>query len=55
MSETERLIESVRATPILYDTSHADYKNTVKKEEAWFRIIESFEQNGKNKNYLLFI
>ncbi|XP_055843068.1 uncharacterized protein LOC129909922 [Episyrphus balteatus] len=43
MSETERLIELVRASPILYDTSHVDFKNTIKKEEAWFKIIESFE------------
>jgi len=35
MAFTEKLIESVKIYPILYDLSHEDYKNVRKKDKAW--------------------
>jgi len=36
--ETEKLIDLVHSHPYLYDTSHGDYINTVKKTEKWNEI-----------------
>jgi hypothetical protein len=32
---TEKLIEKLREYVILYDTGHPEYKNLMKKAEAW--------------------
>jgi hypothetical protein len=44
---TEKLIEKVRAYVFLYDTSHPEYKNLVKKGEAWRDISEELHQKSK--------
>jgi len=38
--ETEMLIEQVKKYVYLFDTSHENYKNVVKKAEAWNKISE---------------
>jgi archaellum biogenesis protein FlaJ (TadC family) len=37
----EKLIEKVREYVFLYDTHHPEYKNLVKKAEAWREIYAS--------------
>lgn len=37
-NETKKLIGLVHNCPYLYDTSHCDYKNTIKKAEEWNEI-----------------
>jgi len=44
---TEKLIEKVREYVFLYDTGHPEYKNLVKKAEAWRDISEELDQNSK--------
>jgi len=44
---TEKLIGLVRSNVFLYDVDHNDYKNVVKKAEAWPEIASlSFEHIG---------
>jgi len=45
--ETEMLIEQVRKYVYLFDTSHENYKNVVKKAEAWNKISEELGITGK--------
>jgi hypothetical protein len=44
---TEKLIEKVREYVFLYDTGHPEYKNIVKKAEAWREISEELDQTSK--------
>jgi hypothetical protein len=44
---TGKLIEKVREYVFLYDTGHPDYKNLVKKYEAWRDISEELNQTSK--------
>jgi len=44
---TEKLIEKVREYVFLYDTGHPEYKNLVKKAEAWRDISEELHQTSK--------
>jgi hypothetical protein len=44
---TEKLIEKVRDYVFLYDTGHPEYKNLVKKGEAWRGISEELNQTSK--------
>jgi hypothetical protein len=44
---TEILIEKVREYVLLYDTGHPEYKNLVKKAEAWRDISEELYQTSK--------
>lgn len=38
--DTEVLIDSVKQHPILYDTTHAEYKNLKKKDHIWAALAE---------------
>jgi len=40
----KKLIEKVRESVFLYDTGHPEYKNLVKKAEAWRNISEKLDQ-----------
>jgi hypothetical protein len=44
---TEKLIEKLREYVFLYDTGHPEYKNLVKKTEAWTDISEELVQASK--------
>ena len=45
--DTEKLIGLVKSNVFLYDVGHNDYKNVVKKAEAWREIASlSFEHIG---------
>jgi len=44
---TEKLIEKVWEYVFLYDTGHPEYKNIVKKSEAWRDISEELGQTSK--------
>jgi hypothetical protein len=44
---TEKLIEKVREYVFLYDTGHPEYKNLVKKAEAWRDICKELDQTSK--------
>jgi len=52
---TEKLIEKVREYVFLYDTGHPEYKNLVKKAEAWRGISEELDQTSKFFYIPLFI
>ena len=41
---TKKLIENVPEYVFLYDTGHPEYKNLVKKAEAWRDISEELDQ-----------
>jgi hypothetical protein len=43
---TEKLIEKVREYVFLYDMGHPDYKNLLKKSEAWREISEELNQTS---------
>jgi len=43
----EKFIEIVKKHPILYDLSHKDYKNKLKKEKIWDKIGRELNENGK--------
>jgi len=45
---TEKLIEKVREYVFLYNTGHPEYKNVVKKGEAWRDISEELDQTSKS-------
>ncbi|XP_049804692.1 transcription factor Adf-1-like [Schistocerca nitens] len=45
--KTERLIEEVRQYNFLYDTRDPDYKNILKKAEAWRDIAAKLDQNAE--------
>lgn len=47
------LIELVRSYPQLYDKSHAEYKNQVKKTKIWREI--GTESGFKGSNFILLI
>jgi hypothetical protein len=44
---TEKLIENMRKYVFLYDTGHQEYKNLVKKAEAWRDVSEELVQTSK--------
>ena len=44
---TEKLIEKVGEYVFLYDTGHPEYKNLVKKVQAWRDISEELGQTSK--------
>jgi hypothetical protein len=44
--DTEKLIGLVRNNVFLYDVSHNDYKNVVKKAGAWRDIPKEVNQDG---------
>lgn len=45
--ETEKLIDLVHDCVYLYDTSHCDYKNIVKKAEKWNEIAGILNLSSK--------
>lgn len=45
--ETERFIDLVRECVYLYDTSHPDYKDSVKKTEKWTDIAHKLNLSSK--------
>lgn len=45
--ETEKLIDLVHNCPYLYDTSHGEYKNTVKKTKKWNDIAGILNMSSK--------
>ena len=47
MALTEKLIELAKIYPILYDLSHEDYKNVMKKGKAWEQIGVALKESGK--------
>ena len=52
--ETERLIDLVRECVYLYDTSHPDYKDAVKKIEKWTDIAHKLNLSSKLQTILYF-
>jgi len=44
---TEKLIEFVKIYPILYDSSHENYKNVRKKDKVWEQIGVELKESGK--------
>nr|XP_021194075.2 uncharacterized protein LOC110378940 [Helicoverpa armigera] len=44
--KTERLIETIRSYPVLYDTTHDDYKNKHLKDKIWDKIAEALRDVG---------
>ena len=46
---TEKLIEKVREYVFLYDPGHPQYKNIVKKAEAWRDISEELDQTSSGR------
>lgn len=40
MSFNEKLIETVRDYPVLYDSAHMDYRDTKRKDNIWIKISE---------------
>lgn len=46
--EIEKIIESVRSHPELYDTGHKDYKSTKFKDDIWAEIAAECQcENGQ--------
>ena len=55
--DTEKLIGLVRNNVFLYDVGHNDYKNVVKKAEAWWDIAKEVNQDDMYYffiNYFIF-
>lgn len=50
--EAEQIINEVHKNPVLYDTSHCDYKNNRKKDQVWDEIGRRYGISGK---YLLIL
>ena len=46
---TEKLIEKVREYVFLYDPGDPQYKNIVKKAEAWRDITEELDQTSSGR------
>ena len=46
---TEKLIEKVRECVFLYDPGDPQYKNIVKKAEAWRDISEELDQTSSGR------
>ena len=44
---TEKLIEKVREYVSLYDPGHPQYKDILKKAEAWREMSEELDQTSK--------
>jgi hypothetical protein len=54
--DAEKLIEAVKARPILYETTKKSYKDTAKKEDAWKEVGEEVGCSGKTfKSNLLIV
>ena len=49
---TEDIIDAVRSYPILYDTSRQDYRDMVKKENAWKAVTDA-EATGCASKYIM--
>ena len=47
MEKDEQLIDAVREFPCLYNSKSPDFKVTLKKENAWLKIAESLQRDGK--------
>ena len=53
---TEKLIELVKSHQVLYDMSHADYKNIRIKDKVWSTIANELGHNsGKYDYYHYFV
>lgn len=46
-SNNENLIDLMRECSFLFDERHPDYKDAVKKAEAWRDIGDELHQSGK--------
>lgn len=46
-AEEEKLINLVAKYPIIYDTSHADYRNVLAKDNVWKIIGKELNKSGK--------
>jgi hypothetical protein len=44
----EKIIESVRSQPVLYDVNHADYVKTKLKQDIWSEIAKDVNVNNGN-------
>ena len=44
--DDEKLIESVRSRPILYNVRMRDYRNVYKKDQAWEEVAAEVGQPG---------
>jgi len=38
----EKLIDVVRSHPAIWNTSHSDYSDKIKKENSWNEVCQSF-------------
>lgn len=47
-ASTDYFISLVECNRILYDKTSNDFKNVVKKEEAWARIARNTKMTGEN-------
>jgi len=43
----EKLIDSVRSFPVIYDLSKKSYKDKIGKDNAWKTITTALERDGK--------
>lgn len=50
---TELFIQTVQNYPVLYDTSHKNYKNNRIKNKIWDSIAEIIGQSDGKQNFLL--
>lgn len=54
-AEEEKLINLVAKYPIIYDTSHADYRNVLAKDNVWKIIGKELNKSGKYEFYFVTI
>lgn len=50
-ASTDYFISLIECNRVLYDKSSKDFKNVVKKDEAWARIARNTKSTGKFKKY----
>lgn len=47
--DVELFIEEVKTRPVIWDVSHEDYKDRIKKQSAWENICEAIIENFSQK------
>lgn len=50
-ASTDFFISLIECNRIIYDKSSKDFKNVVKKDEAWSRIAKNSRMTGKTIDY----
>ena len=47
IAKKRHLVEMIEKYPILYDLSHADYKNNAMKNVVWMEMASILKEDGK--------